>query len=166
MSGDSHPYSSTGKKPRWVLSAKDNVILTELYTALRRWLLAAATAKDVIALGHILGALKNLIEHGVVPGSGEADINSRSYGKYGIGAHLSLSSEAIMLGLMEFVDFGDQGLDQEAIRDTEGRPFYLEFTPDGSFDRVKFDFWLSHTDDLAPFSFGEDGAQALARWFS
>ena len=165
MSGKLH-VSASGREPRWVLSAKDDVILTELCTALRRWLLAAATAKDVIALGHILGALENLIEHGVAPGSGEADINSRSNGKDGIGAHLSLSSEAIMLGLMEFVDLGDQGLDHGAILDTEGRPFYLEFTPDGSFDRVKFDFWLSHTDELLPFSIGEDGAQALARWFS
>lgn len=153
------------KGPRWQLSAKDDVLLVQLHSVVWQWLWACETAKVIIAAGHILQALENLISDGSAPGSGECEINLRLPGQDGFGAHLSISPEALMFSLVEYVWMGEQGHDHGSIRDPEGRPFHLEFTPEGSFDAEKFAFWLRYAEQAAPSS-PADPVCTHASWYS
>lgn len=152
--------------PRWKLSAQDDEMLAQLHGVLWRWLWAARAATDVIALGHILGALEDLIAHGLAPGVGECEINQRIKGEDGFGAHMSTSPEALMFSLTEYVWMGGQGHDHGSIFDPEGRPFDLELTPKGSFDAHQFALWLDYAERAAPSSVGDGRATVTASWYS
>ena len=152
--------------PRWKLSAKDDELLTQLHGVLWQWLWAAKAAKDVIALGHILGGLENLIAHGFAPGVGECEINQRIKGEDGFGAHMSTSPEALMFTLTEYVWTDEQGHDHGSITDPEGRPFHLEPTQKGSFDADLFHLWPDYAARAAPSCFGDERAAVSASWYS
>lgn len=149
----------------WKLSANDDRLLARLSEVVRQWLRVTAKPKDVIAFGYILQALEGLIENGTPTGSGESEFNSKRKGDGGTGAHFTLSPNRLAFDLTEYVWIGAQVFDHGSILDEEGRPFHLEFTPEGSFDEAKFDIWQRYSDNGCDGTPGSD-VIAHASWYS
>lgn len=152
------------KEPHWQLSGQDIEIVTRLHAQVWQWLLAANSPKDIRAMGYILEALEELIKTGAAPEAGECEINLKTPGEDGVGAHFSTSPAAVMFGLTEYVWMGAQGFDHGSILDEEGRPFHLEFTPNGSFDAAAFEFWMHYAEQAAPTSIA-DPACVYGTWY-
>lgn len=149
---------------KWQLSGSDDILLNRLHTEVWGWLIGAETPDDLIALGHILQALENLMETGAPPGSGECSVADQVNGADGMCAGLSLSATDLTLSLSEVVWTGDQGHDFGSLLGPDGMPFNLVCTPLGSFDQELFEFWLFHASNASPTHIG-DGQQAKASWY-
>lgn len=128
--------------PRWILSGADHCILEELYTSLWNWVPDVSDGAQVSAFGRVLTSIEALIEDGTPPSSGLVETDMKPAGSDGVGVCVSFSPSMIEFSATSYVWMGEQGHDHGAMPDEFGVPFSLIFTPDGSFDRERFDRWV------------------------